>query len=83
MAEKIKMDVDRLLLVLNYKKSFILAKYIGKLFLTIKTKSSFRPSNFHIIPDIELKILVIQSFKSISQLMCEFTKKSIGKFGIG
>ena len=38
MVEKIKTDVDRLLLVLKLKKSSILSKYIGIFFSFLKAK---------------------------------------------
>ena len=46
MVEKMKTDVDRLLLVSKLKKSLILAKYIGKYVFTVKTKSSPSTSIF-------------------------------------
>ena len=45
------MDIDRLLLVSKFKRSSILAKYIGKFFFIVKTKSSLSPFIF-IIPTI-------------------------------
>ena len=46
MLEKIKTDVDRLLFVLKFKKSSIIAKYIGTLFFIIKTKIRLFMSDF-------------------------------------
>ena len=46
MVEKIKMDVDRLLLVSKFKKSSILAKYISKFVFIIENKSSPSTSLF-------------------------------------
>ena len=46
MVEKIKKDVDRLLLVSKLKKSSILAKYVGKFAFMIKTNSSLSTSTF-------------------------------------
>ena len=46
MLEKLKTDVDRLLLVSKLKKSLILVKYIGKFVFIIKTKSSLSTSVF-------------------------------------
>ena len=41
--DKIKTDVDRLLLVSKLTKCSILAKYIGTFFFIVKTKSIYRP----------------------------------------
>ena len=46
MLEKIKTDVDRLLLVSKLKKISTLAKYIGKFVFIIKTKSILSKSAF-------------------------------------
>ena len=46
MVEKIKRNVDRLLLVSKMKKSSSLTKYIGNFFFTVKTKISQSTSVF-------------------------------------
>ena len=73
MAEKIKTNVDRLLLVSKSEKSSILAKYIGKFFFTVKTKSSLFTSvfTFSTIPQIlEAKFYVFwaQTYRNWTKL---------------
>ena len=46
MAEKIKTDVDRLLLVLKMQKSSVSEKFIGKFVFTVQTKRSLSTSVF-------------------------------------
>ena len=61
MVEKIKMDVDRLLLFSKLKKSSVLAKYIRKFVFTVKTKNILFTSVFifSTIPQIKKEILYI------------------------